>query len=345
MARHGSRRTIERGIYRDERGYEVVGRAGKATRSTRYELDASLEDMRAWRDRASSELRDDRQPTRDTRSVAGGIAYYLTHVGVDEPSQFSAWVEDCGDLERRKLTPARAQQAFDRWTREGYSRQTLRVRKFALQKVWRALDGPTCRTPVDDIVLKKPKARRPVWVPDEIILSVLMEIRRHELAGWIRSPKTRARFLVLVTTGQRPTQMKRAERGDVDLERQVWNVRAAKGGEPIPMHLNSEMIDAWRAFITAEAWGDYDTRSFARTLRSCGWPKGVRPYNVRHATGLTLSARGTDLGDIQTHMGHTSITTTRQFYVPGLDERMQAVSAALEGRFRDRGVARKRGTL
>jgi integrase len=344
VSRTGTRRTVERGIYKDAKGYEVVARAGKRSRSLRYPLDTALEDMRAWRDATATDLRSDAQPTSDTRTIIGAVAYYIRTTDPDEPSQLNAWAQAFGALERRKLTPAKAQQAFDRWANEGYSPQTLRVRRFALQKLWRALDGPKVKTPVDDVKLRKAKPERPVWVPDETILHVLMELRRHEMRGWIRSPKTRARFLVLATTGQRPAQLKLAQRGDVDLRARIWWVRPAKGGDRIAVYLNSEMLTAWEGFIRANAWGAYDTRSFARTLRSCGWPKGVRPYNVRHATGMTLSARGRDLGDIQTHLGHTSIATTRAFYVPGLDERSRAVAEALESRFDTRSVAPERGT-
>jgi len=353
MPRTGSRETIERGIYRDATGHEVVARAGSSRRSKRFPLTAKLRALRAWRDSTTSELRDEAAPLPDSSTIAGAIDRYLLRVKPKgDTSQLTAWKTAIGTMQRRKLTAAKCQEIFDRWTADGYSRQTLRVRKFALQRLWRTLDGPAAKTPVDHIKLPKPRLQRPVWVDDETILSVLVELRRHEMAGWIRTAKTRARFLVLATTGQRPAQVKRAERGDIDLERGIWWVRPAKGGDRIPLYFNAEIRAAWQAFIAAKAWGPYNTRSFARTLRSCGWPAGVPPYNVRHATGMTLSARGRDLGDIQQHMGHTSIATTRSFYVPGLLERMQQVSESLEGRFsqeepggfRPTPVARVRGT-
>lgn len=361
MGRRGTRRTIERGIYKDPRGFEVVARAGAARQSKRYPLDTALDTLRAWRDATASDLRDEAQPTADTRTLAGAIARFrtVTKLAKDHAYQpsLNAWIAEHGDLERRKLTPAVASQTFERWKQIGYSAQSLYYRRLVLQKVWRTLDGPTVKTPVDGIVTTRRKSRRPIWVDNQTILAVLMNILRHEKAGWIRTPKTRVRFLVLVTTGQRPAQMKRAVRTDVDLERGIWWVREAKGGEPIPLYLNSEMADAWRAFIAANAWGAYDTRSFARTMRSCGWPAGVRVYNARHATGFALSASGADLGDIQLALGHRDPSTTR-IYVGRIEQRMRSVSAALEGRFsepragyrptivpkRRRRVARKRGT-
>lgn len=331
------RLTIDRGIYRDASGHEVVAKAGRLRRSKRFPLDASLETMRTWRDGTTTELREDAPPTFDTRTLRGAVSAYYVKTALPKDSPYrtalNAWLSLYGDLERRHLTPAKAQQAIERWMHDGYGGQSLYYRRKAIQKLWRALDGPKVKTPVDDVRVRRTRAKRPVWVPDETILAVLMELRRQEMAGRLRSAKTRARFLVLATTGQRPAQLKRARREDVDLPRGVWWVRAAKGGEPVPVYLNSEMRDAWEAFTRAKAWGWYDTRSFARTIRHAGWPAGVRIYNVRHATGFTLSARGADLGDIQLSLGHTDPSTTR-VYVGAVDERMREVSARLEGRFR-----------
>jgi integrase/recombinase XerD len=332
MARLGSRVTIERGVYRDDSGFEVVARAGRLTRSRRYPAKTSLKTMRAWRDATATELRDEAQPTTDARTIAGAIDYYIRTVKPDDASQLRAWALVFGALERRKLTAARAQLAIDTWQQEGYSRQTLRLRKIALRKLWRALDGPTVKTPVDHIRLPKPPRRRPQWVPDDIINAVALELLKHEGLRQLRTPKTRARFLVMASTGQRPAQLRRARREDVDLERGVWHVRPAKGGEAIPLYLNDEQKAAWRLFFHARAWGDFDKRNFARVLTRCGWPKGIRPYNLRHATAMTLRKRGADLGDIQDAFGHADIATTR-VYAHVVEERLQDVSARLEGRF------------
>lgn len=348
MARAGRRRTIDRGIYKDKTGYEVVAKAGRLRRSRRYPLKAALKTMRAWRDGTAASLRDESQPTADTRTIAGSIAHYrqTTKLPTSHAYQpaLNAWIREHGALERWKLTPALASQALERWKHDGYGPQSLYYRRVVIEKVWKTLDGPRVKTPVDDLTIRRPKSRRPIWVPDQTIFDVLVELRRHEMYKRLRTAKTRARFLVLVTTGQRPAQLQRAQPADVDLERGVWIVRAAKGGEDIPVYLNSEMQDAWRAFITAQAWGAYDTRSFARTLRRCGWPKGIRPYHVRHATGFSLSARGADLGDIQLSLGHRDPTTTR-VYVGAVEQRMRDVSARLEGRFGGRTVAPPGGTV
>lgn len=337
MPRHGKRRTIERGIYQDGSGYEVVARAGRLRRSQRFDAGTALKTLQRWRDATADDLHDEKQPTADPKTLAVAITRYLAITNLPTGHAYrpslTAWARELGPKKRRDITPALVQQALERWKHEGYSPQSLYYRRLVLEKLWHALDGPRAKTPVDDIHIKRPKAHRPVWVPDQVIFDVLVELKRHEMLKRLRTAKTRARFLVLATTGQRPAQLKRATPADVDLERGIWFVRAAKGGEPIPVYLNSEMRDAWVAFKKAEAWGPYDTRSFARTLRRCGWPAGIRPYHLRHATGFSLSDRGADLGDIQLSLGHTDPGTTRA-YVGAIEARMRDVSARLEGRFR-----------
>ena len=144
--------------------------------------------------------------------------------------------------------------------------------------------------------------------------------------------KTRARFLVLATTGMRPTQLMRAETHDLDVAERLWTIQPAKGDNGGLMYLNDEMLVAAQLFIAADAWGAYDSRSFSKTLHRNGWPKGVRPYTVRHKVGQTLRARGADLGDIQDHLGHASPTTTREHYLEPDLERLKATSERLAGR-------------
>lgn len=342
MPRAGTRRTVDRGIYADGNGFEVVARAGSLRRSTRFEQDTAIETMRTWRDATAAELHDERQPTDDPKTLTAAIDRYIktTKLPADHayrPS-LNAWKAALGPVKRRSITAARVSRILDGWKHDGYSPQSLYYRRLVLEKLWKALDGPKVKTPVDDIHISRPKNRRPIWVPDKTILLVAKTLKRYERQERLRSAKTRARFLVLATTGQRPVQVKAAVRADVDLRRRVWWVQPAKGGERVPIYLNGQMLEAWKLFIKAEAWGVYDTRSFARTLKHAGWPAGIRPYNLRHAMGFSLSAKGADLGDIQLSLGHTDPSTTRA-YVGAIEARMRKVSARLKDRFRGRGAS------
>jgi len=138
--------------------------------------------------------------------------------------------------------------------------------------------------------------------------------------------------MVLAATGKRPSEVMRAEPGDVDLARRIWRVRDGKGGWSAGLWLNDDMLAAWTLFAAARAWGTFDVSSFDRTLRGAGWPADVRPYNLRHAFGIALSEQGEDLADIQAMMGHKRIATTRLHYVPVLGSRLKDASERLSGR-------------
>jgi hypothetical protein len=53
------------------------------------------------------------------------------------------------------------------------------------------------------------------------------------------------------------------------------------------------MLEAWRVFAEADAWGAFNTGSMAEVLRAAGWPKGIRPYNLRHSIGIGCQSLGT----------------------------------------------------
>jgi len=138
------------------------------------------------------------------------------------------------------------------------------------------------------------------------------------LVHYAEPAKARARFLVRATTGQRPSQIMRAQPADVDVKRRIWFVRAGKGGHAIPLPLTRDMVRAWQAFASADAWGPFDTRSFSKTIRRHGWPKGVRPYSLRHTFAIDHLLAGTSIGDLQGLLGHAQIETTRKHYAPVL---------------------------
>jgi integrase len=81
-----------------------------------------------------------------------------------------------------------------------------------------------------------------VAVPHATIAAVAAQLEEHERRGWLRSAKTRARFMVLASTGKRPSELMRAQPHDVDFVRRVWTVRDGKGGWSPGIYLNDDML-------------------------------------------------------------------------------------------------------
>lgn len=352
---------LSTGVYADAYSIQAVvnGAAGRKTK--RFPHGTSLVEIKRWRN--EEKVRLDalarRRPHADRRGTlrADVRAHGQTHVR--RPSDLEPWVALYGDLPRYRLTLDQANEAVRTWRTRGravgtdaagediwrpYAAWTIRHYVHALRQLYHGLDGAGAPTPVDGLKLGKPPQTTPVFVAPKVIQDVARRIlglekehpghhRRCEHGHELR--KTRARFMVLATTGARPIELARALPADVELEHELWSIRTAKGGVGRVLRLNTpEMRAAWKAFIAAEAWGEYDRSRHAKRLRRAGWPAGVRPYALRGTWGMELSRRGADLADVQPLMGHADIKTTRTYYVPAEDSRLAKATRATAGRLR-----------
>jgi integrase len=329
-----------KGIRRDRygwRAYVSVGSRKHGTemqREKRFPPDTPTATMQSWRDevkialralvpsRSRGTLTDDARRYLELETVKG-LASYASRI-----CEIEAWLPLHGADPRYRLTKDDILAARQTWLAEGYAPKTINHRVRALRHLYRTLPGSP---PFPEIKkLPEPKAQ-PIAVGLAVVRRVLKRLT---------DPQTIARFMVLVSTGQRPAQLKRAVRTDVDLRRRVWFVRPAKGGHPIPLALTDDMIAAWKAFIAADAWGDYDTSTHAKRLYEAGWPRAVRPYNAKHTIGILLAEAGAEWEDIRDYFGHTDIKTTR-IYTGLIGSRLRTTSGLLEGRF-GWGIRRKK---
>jgi integrase len=351
MSRRGKRVRLAKGIYRDKSGIAATVAIGtgpaKQQREKRYPAGTPLKIIKEWQHDKAAELREDIGVAKRGTLKADATRYLelAKHLqnwaGVR--SEVRAWVALYGHLHRAQITPTHVLEARVRWLAEGATPKYVNDRVGRLRRLYRLLDAtsrrpkpPTPCDTVEDLYV----AEAPSVAPDAaIVVKVLLQLEEGELNGTLRDAKTRARFLVLATTGKRPAEVMRTIPEDLSLETRVWKVRNAKGGQGPGIYLNDDMLAAWRVFVEADAWGEFNTGSYARVLRTAGWPAGLRPYNLRHAVGQAMSAAGIDLADIQAHYGHKHLSTTRRHYVPVLDSRLERASRKIDGR-----LARQDGT-
>jgi integrase len=206
--------------------------------------------------------------------------------------------------------------------------RTIRHRCRLLREFFVTEGMPT--TAIDAAKIPKLERGLPVGVNIETVRAVALKLAK--VPEWA---DTYGRYMVLNTTGQRPAQVMRALPADVKLDAKIWIVRGAKGAPAHTITLNSEMIQAWRIFIAAKAWGDYDTSRHAIRLRECGWPAAIRPYNARHSVAQdALQNHDVKLDDVQGLLGHTTPQTTRNSYGPLALDRQRHISDKLVGRFK-----------
>jgi len=334
---------IAEGIYQDQYGRAATVKVGRVQREQRFPADEPIDRMQAWQVRTRAELTEDRdearsidEPIPERGTYASDLPRRLKQIEgrasyKSDRSHLRAWVPFIGKVKRTAVRPSHVRAAFSAWIAEGKSARTIRHRRRVLRELYQGLDGAHAKPPIKGVKIPKPEDPHPTPVPLATIQRVAASLKAGKIGEKRHGPKrtlaavhhaepakARARFLVRATTGQRPSQIMRAEPDDVDLKRRIWFVRAGKGGHAIPLPLTVEMVRAWKAFSAANAWGPFDSRSFSKTLRRHGWPTGTRPYNLRHTFAIDHLLAGTSLDDLQGLLGHRQIETTRKFYAPVL---------------------------
>lgn len=325
------RKRVDTGIYRDRYGLAAIVHARPhAPVEKRFPFGTPLHEVHRWRTEERLRLLNlttDRvtPPTRGT--LTADAARYLRLVAhltswKSRKSEIHAWLDGFGDRHRGRISRTDVLETRQQWLAEDYAPKTVNHRVRALRHLYRTLDGTHAATPCDDVPKLAEPSPQPVAVPERTIKAV---------ARKLTDPKTRARHMVLSATGQRPAQVMRATLADVDLRRCVWSIREAKGGHPVPLFLNRDMVGAWRAFIAAAAWGPYDTSTHAKRLYAAGWPQGIRPYNTKHSVGIRLAERGAEWKDTRAYFGHKDVKTTR-IYTGRVFSRLKQVSRLLDGR-------------
>lgn len=323
-----ARRTrIAEGVYRDKYGLAATVKVGLRQIEERFPVDQSLDVIQAWRARTRADLLEDREDRGADAPIvrgtfAGDLPRRLKQIDgqpryKSDRSHLMAWLPALGKYVRSAIRPAYVQAAIDGWLKAGKSARTIRHRVRVLRELYKGLDGAHSRPPVKGVTVPKPGKPHPIAVPWRTVQRVaksLKQGKRHAKGYGGDSDQAYARFLVRATTGQRPAQIMRATKEDIDLRRRLWYVRAAKGGNAIALPLDADMIRAWKVFIAANAWGPFDTRSFSKTIRRHGWPATVRPYALRSTFAIDMIRGGADLGDVQAALGHRQIETTRSHY-------------------------------
>jgi len=354
MRRRDTRVKIAPGIYRDAcwwygtvhvRGAgELNPKTGKrkaAFREKRFALAQPITDVQAWRERTRAQLLDQAERGSAPGTFARDAVHYLNaftaHLAskVARKVEIHAWVREFGDRPRGTIRPADVARVRTKWLTQAkpLSPKTINNRIGSLRHLYHALDGRRAWTPVDDLRELDVRPTPMQFVTNALMLTVDANLQRMEQKGQLRTPKHRARFRVLMSTGRRPSEVGRTVRTDLDFDRRIWLPRDGKGGFTPGIYLNDDMLAAWQFFVAVGAWGRIDTERQAEILRDAGWPTGVRPYQGRHTLGITLSEGGTDLDDVGSMMGHKRRETTRKHYVPVLNSRMQRASESLAGRF------------
>jgi integrase len=357
MARKGSRRKLAKNIYEDEAGISIVVQVRGLQREIRFDTGTELETLLKNRDQLRADLHDE-CPATERGTLNHDAVRYLKQVAgrpgfAADRSHLRAWLDRLGPKPRARITADDVRTVLAAWRKKGTwtggrgkrqrralkgpaSLKTLKERWRVLKHLYKTLDGPKAKTPCDDVERPKPGASTPVGVHARVVQTVADALKVRTAGTPLRSRERQdhARYLMLVTTAQRPAQLKRAIAEDFHLGEQFWIVRGAKGGISHGIHLNKEMRVAVKWFLAAGAIGPYDSQALLELARAHGWPATVPLYNARHSVAIDAIQAGADLGDVQALLGHASIETTRRFYAGIFRLRQRNVGKRLEGRLK-----------
>lgn len=175
---------------------------------------------------------------------------------------------------------------------------------------------------------------------------------------------------MLATTGLPPAQIMRLTPADVDLQQRTVYVRPRRKGAGAPgrtLPLSADAVAAFRAFIAADAWGRYSSRSaatsFARAVAKAkaetlakgeAWavPEGFRAYDLRHSFLTMVYAQTKDINAAAELGVHAGFATTRRYVEAAVSATAKAAIAAIQelpsvlpaGTGTSRQNPRKRGT-
>lgn len=318
------------GIYEDHTSIRAVVNIAAGRKEKRFPFGTSLKEIKRWR--KATEVKLERlHPQKRAGAIGRGtfsadVKRHLKTLTIaswaSRRSELRAWAARFGPLRRTRVTEDHVKAAVKAWSDAGVPPKTVLNRLSALTAMYHDLDGPDAWTPADSVRKPRIAKRTPRYVPVETLQAVEQRLRDGD-------PKTHARYMVLTATGARPIHLKRADQADIDIERRMWNIPAAKDGEPILLWLNDDMVAAWRVFLKADAWGDFNPTDYAKALRAAGWPEDVRPYNTKHSFGQDLADLGISRETIADWYGHTKHESTKVYTGT---TKLRRVSQAIDGR-------------
>lgn len=324
-------------------GYRVfvrvrLGRKTSKLQTKRFGPDATLAEMKAWREQQRVEARARLGPIPEPHTLAADIERGLDQMRAMptyawRKRDLYAWRDVFGHLARSALTAGMIRAQLHAWRTSGpvmvylprsktYKTKTAPLsasacnhRRTALLHLFTLLDGKGADNPVRDV----PPFPEPPPQPRAQDLALL-----DTAIGRMKNPKMQARARVLLWTGIRGrSELGKMSAAHVDLERKECYVPTGKGGTKFRVvPLNDRGVDAWQAFIAAKAWGSYDKDILRKSVRAACRAEAkargqqlqpVKTYDLRHSIATAYLRAGADLSDVQELLGHTTPRMTRRY--------------------------------
>lgn len=220
------------------------------------------------------------------------------------------WIDALGqDRRRHTITSAELDGILSKWLLT-LSPTTVRHHRSALLALWKTLDGPDAQNPVKNTA--RPADRPPQMraVPLATVWQVL---------GHLRPSQTRARLLVILTTGLPHAQIMRLTPDDWDHTGKRLHVsarRKGKGASGRILPLSPAATAALEEFASWECWGKFSQSAMHSAVRRACDALGVprfRPYDLKHRWATMIYQASGDLTTTARLLGHAGTKTAERY--------------------------------
>ncbi len=235
-----------------------------------------------------------------------------------------------------EITAAQVEQYFIHLTRDrGLSASTRNQYAAALRFYFETTMGR------QNLCAKVVRARTSRPLPTVLSGTEVMQV-----LDSLDSPVHRTLAMLCYGAGLRVSEACRLKVDDIDSQRMVLHVRAAKGDKDRQVALGTTLLEALRAYWRCRRpRGPYlfpgnrrrppylSRAAFQKVLKASvkasGLDKQVTPHTLRHSYATHLIEAGTDLRTVQLLLGHSSLRST-MLYVHLTHARMQKVASPLD---------------
>ena len=306
-----ARRKKRKGERRKGNRWEVFVRVNGELRSTTFPLDSTPEQRDAWKLAQKGQQaqavplgslgRDcvrwlrTKKHTPDYPNKRTYIARWLKLLGAHTP--------------RATITAADVETALAAMRQE-IGPTTIRHHRTALIQVWAFCDGKRAYNPAAETT-------RPADAEPEVRAPKLAHVLKAIHA--IPSRKTRARLMLILTTGLPHKQIMQLVETDWDRRAKRLRVtrrRKGKGARGRILPLSTAGMKAMQEFADAQAWGPFSPSTVYRYVKEACVKVKVppfRPYDLRHIHGALLYRETGDLTTTARLLGHAGTKTAERY--------------------------------
>lgn len=315
-----ARRPFPKGIRRKGQNWQAYVRVQKQLYTKVFPEGTPFATMLDWRARHKA-----RVPSKNT--LAADAQTYLATVRhlpdvKNRVLYLQRWIDALGqDRRRHTITSAELDGILSKWLLT-LSPTTVRHHRSALLALWKTLDGPDAPNPVK-------QTTRPADRPPQMRAVPLATVWR--VLGYLRPSQTRARLLVILTTGLPHAQIMRLTPDDWDKVGKRLHVSARRKGKGVAgriLPLSSAATTAMKEFTKWNCWGKFSQSAMHSAVqRACDAlevPR-FRPYDIRHLFAYQVYKLTGDLSTVARLLGHADLKTTKRYAASAFEDVDRAV--------------------